>query len=623
MADNICSICLDQLCSSEIGAINPCGHLFHRACFVSWENTQANKQLGRDEYNSRRNVLVKCPNCNTPSEGLVILRGLDLETLIEDGGDSDSDSDIDDDDDDDDVERDDSYIDNEDEQSNDENENETPADLNKIYRKDNEHAATSTNVDDNDNDHDHDHDNDGHDGDKALADESNDNVVVILSDSEEDPIEYILTAITTAATATATTAAAITPSTTTSSNSSTLTKNTSTKHKKQNNCHKKKKQKDINNNNNNNTSSSSSSSNNNSSNDADEKLKKYKRRCKSLKRVNESLKQSSKEYNELSTKYKDCHKLCNNLERTNHEMKISLQRHVMNEIQLHDEIIDNKETIRKQETSLLREQHSITDLLREKENMERQYRARVNQARSNSMTEFEELEKHLSILRNKNEEKDKEIKILKDDMRILRELTSADGSGLTSSSSSLASASSANRFKKNAIFKEIEEQFNMQEIQERRIKDIKQKKDTRRAAINTSSQFAKRMRKESLKAKQVKTRWDPLDERPSLSSSSSSRKGYLHTSSTSSSRTPLVEQSNNHTLQTNRASITSAPRKSTFPTQRSTHMGGGNVRSASSLSNTKPMNSSRLSNRTQYSTTSKKLKSSSKSEITNFFSRKK
>ena len=621
MADNICSICLDQLCSSEIGAINPCGHLFHRACFVSWENTQANKQLGRDEYNSRRNVLVKCPNCNTPSEGLVILRGLDLETLIEDGGDSDSDSDIDDDDDDDDVERDDSYIDNEDEQSNDENENETPADLNKIYRKDNEHAATSTNVDDNDNDHDHDHDNDGHDGDKALADESNDNVVVILSDSEEDPIEYILTAITTAATATATTAAAITPSTTTSSNTSTLTKNTSTKHKKQNNSHKKKKQKDINNNNN--TSSSSSSRNNNSSNDADEKLKKYKRRCKSLKRVNESLKQSSKEYNELSTKYKDCHKLCNNLERTNHEMKISLQRHVMNEIQLHDEIIDNKETIRKQETSLLREQHSITDLLREKENMERQYRARVNQARSNSMTEFEELEKHLSILRNKNEEKDKEIKILKDDMRILRELTSADGSGLTSSSSSLASASSANRFKKNAIFKEIEEQFNMQEIQERRIKDIKQKKDTRRAAINTSSQFAKRMRKESLKAKQVKTRWDPLDERPSLSSSSSSRKGYLHTSSTSSSRTPLVEQSNNHTLQTNRASITSAPRKSTFPTQRSTHMGGGNVRSASSLSNTKPMNSSRLSNRTQYSTTSKKLKSSSKSEITNFFSRKK
>ena len=98
--DNNCVICFEILCSShsQIGVINPCGHVFHKECYSKWENEQRkrHKCLGHRDYSELK---VKCPTCNTKAKGFIGMY-LNLESLIV--GDNDDESDDSDDNDDDD-----------------------------------------------------------------------------------------------------------------------------------------------------------------------------------------------------------------------------------------------------------------------------------------------------------------------------------------------------------------------------------------------------------------------------------------------------------------------------------------------------------------------------------------
>lgn len=55
----MCSICLEPKCSSQLTAIQ-CGHVFHRSCISSWTSSQTGK-------------IAKCPECKQPCLQLIDL----------------------------------------------------------------------------------------------------------------------------------------------------------------------------------------------------------------------------------------------------------------------------------------------------------------------------------------------------------------------------------------------------------------------------------------------------------------------------------------------------------------------------------------------------------------------
>ena len=83
-----CPICLDILSSKPIGAVSPCGHVFHRECFDGWTASVSSR------LNSSSKVKVKCPTCNQVSKNFLnIFLDFDKLQMIADDGESDDDSD--------------------------------------------------------------------------------------------------------------------------------------------------------------------------------------------------------------------------------------------------------------------------------------------------------------------------------------------------------------------------------------------------------------------------------------------------------------------------------------------------------------------------------------------------
>ena len=58
---SVCHICLDEM-RTNLCTTNPCGHVFHRECLARW-----GRQSGRIANASA----MKCPSCNTVTEGVI------------------------------------------------------------------------------------------------------------------------------------------------------------------------------------------------------------------------------------------------------------------------------------------------------------------------------------------------------------------------------------------------------------------------------------------------------------------------------------------------------------------------------------------------------------------------
>jgi DNA repair exonuclease SbcCD ATPase subunit len=85
-----CPICLDILSAKPIGAVSPCGHVFHRECFDGWTASVSSRP------SSSSKVKVKCPTCNQLSKHFLnIFLDFDKLHMGADDGDSDHDSDND------------------------------------------------------------------------------------------------------------------------------------------------------------------------------------------------------------------------------------------------------------------------------------------------------------------------------------------------------------------------------------------------------------------------------------------------------------------------------------------------------------------------------------------------
>lgn len=84
-----CPICLDILSIKPIGAVSPCGHVFHRECFDGWTASVSSRPT-----TGSSKVKVKCPTCNQVSKNFLnIFLDFDKLQMGADVEDSDEDSD--------------------------------------------------------------------------------------------------------------------------------------------------------------------------------------------------------------------------------------------------------------------------------------------------------------------------------------------------------------------------------------------------------------------------------------------------------------------------------------------------------------------------------------------------